>query len=84
MAAIWKHLFIRFSEILIYLQSNVSTGFVYVYALILLAVVIFTIVQLKKQVREAKNKRKGQLKERFKKGDISKESYDAEKKELEL
>lgn len=76
-------LFSKISEIPIYLKSNVGTGFVWIYALVLLMVVIFTIIQLKKQVGEAKNKRKNQLRERFKRGEISKENYEAEKKELE-
>lgn len=83
MATIWTELFSGFSEFIIYLKSNVGKGFVWVYALILLAVVIFTIIQLKKQVGEAKNKRKNQLRERFKRGEISKDNYEEEKKELE-
>ncbi len=84
MAAIWTELFSSFSEFLIYLKTVTGTGYVWIYALILLAIVIYTIVQLRRQVGAAENKRKSQLKERFKRGEISKEEFEAEKKELEL
>lgn len=84
MAAIWTNLFSSFSEFLISLKIFTGTGYVWIYALILLAVVIYTIVELRRQVGNAENKRKSQLKERFKRGEISKEKYEAEKKELEL
>lgn len=66
------------------LQDTKGSGYVWIYAIILLAVVVYTIFQLKRQVGEVEDKRKSQLKKRFKKGEISRETYEAEKKELEL
>lgn len=84
MVAIWTELFSDFSKFLIYLKSTLGTGYVWIYALILLAVVIYTIVELRRQVGEVEDKRKNQLRERFKRGEISREDYEAERKELEL
>lgn len=84
MAAIWTELFSSFSQFLIYLKSVTGTGYVWIYALILLAVVIYTIVQLRRQVEKTEDQRKSQLLERYRRGDISKKEYEAEIKELEF
>lgn len=61
---------------------GLDSGSVFIFAVVLLAVVIYTFFQLRKQVRSAKEKRNEQLRHQFEEGEITKSEYEGKKKEL--
>ena len=61
---------------------GLESGPAVIIAVILLGVVIFTFIQLRKQVRHAKDKRNHQLRQRFEEGEISKSEYEEKKKDF--
>lgn len=63
-----------------------GTGLVWIYALVILVVFIYTVIKLRKQARKAEGKAKqpsgALLKARYERGEISKEEYEKKKKQI--
>lgn len=62
------------------LRIGLAKGFAVIMALVLLCVVIYTVIKLRKQVKQVNNPENRQerslLKDKFERGEISKEEYE--------
>lgn len=69
------------------LQFGISPGYAIISGIVLLAVLIYTILEVRKQAAAAEAKKTSdpamkQLQERYERGEISKEDYKKKKKRL--